>query len=193
MIAKGLDFKNVTLVGIVSADMSLNFDDYSTDETTYQLLTQVAGRAGRDKKAGKVIMQTYRPDNFVIQAAYKSDYGGFLEKEMDIRKAFEYPPYINLISIRIVGRSRGYTMDLAKEFTNKLKDDLKELINVKVIGPNPCKIERINNKYRYNIIVKVSDDLLEKVTSTIEINRDIFINKYKDASFIPALNPNNLN
>lgn len=193
MIAKGLDFKNVTLVGIVSADMSLNFDDYSADETTYQLLTQVAGRAGRDKKAGKVIMQTYRPDNFVIQAAYKSDYGGFLEKEMDIRKAFEYPPYINLISIRIVGRSRGYTMDLAKEFTNKLKDDLKELINVKVIGPNPCKIERINNKYRYNIIVKVSDDLLEKVTSTIEINRDIFINKYKDASFITALNPNNLN
>lgn len=193
MIAKGLDFKNVTLVGIVSADMSLNFDDYSADETTYQLLTQVSGRAGRDKKLGRVVMQTYRPDNFVIQAAYKSDYKGFMEKEMKIRQAFEYPPYTNLISIRIIGKSRVSAMDISKDFASKLQRDLKDFVSIRIIGPNPCKIERINNKYRYNILVKVSDDLLNKAIKTIEINRDVFINKYKEISIIPALNPNNLN
>lgn len=193
MIAKGLDFKNVTLVGIVSADMSLNFDDYSAEETTFQLLTQVAGRAGRDKKPGKVIMQTYRPDNFVIQSAYRSDYDGFLSKEIDIRKTYEYPPYINMISIRIVAQTRIEAIDISKEFAEKIRNDLKDIIDIKIIGPNPCKIERINNKYRYNILVKAEDKYLEDVMQLIEINIDLFINKYKNTSFIPALNPNNLN
>lgn len=193
MIAKGLDFKNVTLVGIVSADMSLNFDEYSADESTYQLLTQVSGRAGRDKKMGRVIMQTYRPDNFVIQAAFNSNYDEFIEKEMEIRKAFEYPPFINLITIKIIANSRPKAIDISKEFANKLRKDLKDHLEVKISGPNPCKIERINNKYRYNILVKTGDNLLGKVIHIIETNKDIYINKYKDVSFIPALNPNSLN
>lgn len=193
MIAKGLDFKNVTLVGIVSADMSLNFDEYSADETSFQLLTQVSGRAGRDKKKGRVIMQTYRPDNFVIKSAYRSDYDGFIDKEMAIREAYQYPPFTNLITIKIIARSRPKAIDISNEFAKVLREKLKTLVNVSVIGPNPCKIERINNKYRYNILVKVNDKLLEEVVSIIELNKNKFINKYKDASFIPALNPNNLN
>ncbi|MDD7306311.1 MAG: primosomal protein N' [Peptoniphilaceae bacterium] len=193
MIAKGLDFKNVTLVGIVSADLSLNFDDYSADESTYQLLTQVSGRAGRDKKIGRVIMQTYRPDNFVIQAAYKGDYNAFINKEMEVRKAFEYPPYTNLISIKIIAKSRIDAMDISKIFANKLRDDFINLENVRIIGPNPCKIERVNNKYRYNILVKAEDEILNEVIKIIEIDKNLFIKKYKDVSFIPALNPNNIN
>lgn len=193
MIAKGLDFKNVTLVGIVSADMSLNFDEYSADESTYQLLTQVSGRAGRDKKKGRVIMQTYRPDNFVIQAAYKSDYEGFIEKEISIRETFEYPPFINLITVRVIADSRFKAINISKEFTSKLRKDLKKYLEVKIVGPNPSKIERINNKYRYNILVKTDNNLLEEVIHVIQTNKDLFINKYNDVSFIPALNPNNIN
>src|SRR5699024_10994025 len=99
----------------------------------YQLLTQVSGRAGRDKKKGRVIMQTYRPDNFVIQAAYKSDYEGFIEKEISIRETFEYPPFINLITVRVIADSRFKAINISKEFTSKLRKDLKKYLEVKIV------------------------------------------------------------
>lgn len=192
MIAKGLDFKNVSLVGIISADLSLNVGDFKANETTFQLLTQVSGRAGRDIIKGRVVIQTYRPDNFVIQAAKNNDYESFYENEIKLRKAFNYPPYTNLLTIRIVNESRIRAIDISK---NLYKDISKSLMNnsVELIGPNPCKIARINNKFRYNILIKVDDKGLSEVIDIINLLRIKYINKYKDTSFIPALNPVNIN
>ncbi len=192
MIAKGLDFKNVSLVGIISADLSLNVGDFKANETTFQLLTQVSGRAGRDKIKGRVVIQTYRPDNFVIQAAKNNDYEAFYENELKLRRAFNYPPYKNILTIRVVNESRLRAVDISK----KLYKDISKLLNntsIELIGPNPCKIARINNKFRYNILIKVDDDGLNNVIDIINRLRIKYINKYKDTSFIPALNPTNIN
>ncbi|WP_311482391.1 primosomal protein N' [uncultured Anaerococcus sp.] len=193
MIAKGLDFENVTLVGIISADLSLNVGDFSAQETSFQLLTQVVGRAGRADKPGRAIIQTYKPDNFVIQAVKANDYQSFFENELKIRKAFAYPPYKNIITIKILNVDRIMTIDISKEFTNDLRNALKNIFDVEIIGPNPCKISRINNKYRYNILVKVSDKDLSLCRDAISRIKDKFINKYKDTSFIVAINPVNIN
>ena len=193
MIAKGLDFDNVTLVGIISADLSLNVGDFSAQETCFQLLTQVAGRAGRSHKPGRAIIQTYKPENFVIQAVKANDYESFFESELKIRKAFSYPPYKNIITIKIVNEDRIKTIDISKEYTIELRNEMKSLIDVEIIGPNPCKILRINNKYRYNILVKVSDKDLASCRDAISRIRNDLISKYKDTSFIIALNPANIN
>ena len=193
MIAKGLDFKNVSLVGIISADLSLNVGDFKANETSFQLLTQVSGRAGRDKLAGRVVIQTYRPDNFVIQAAKNNDYESFCDYELKLRKAFNYPPYKNLLSIRIVNESRIKTIDISKMFYETLNKTFNKKSPIEIIGPNPCKISRINNKFRYNILIKVDDNDLDYVIDCVSKVRNKFINKYKDTSFIPALNPTNIN
>lgn len=193
MIAKGLDFKNVSLVGIISADLSLNVGDFKANETTFQLLTQVSGRAGRDKLAGRVVIQSYRPDNFVIQAAKNNDYESFCDYELKLRKAFNYPPYKNLLTIRIVNESRIKTIDISKMFYKSLCRIISKDSSIEIIGPNPCKIARINNKFRYNILIKVNDNDLNHLINCVSKVRLDFINKYKDTSFIPALNPTNIN
>lgn len=192
MVAKGLDFKNVSLVGIVSADLSLNVGDFKANETTFQLLTQVSGRAGRDKLDGRVIIQSYKPNNFVIQSAKNNDYNYFYHRELDLRRSFNYPPYKNIITIKIINESRPKTINISKklykELVNKIYED-----KVEIIGPNPCKISRINNKFRYNILIKVEDEYLDNVLRiTTEIRKE-YINLYRDTSFIPALNPVNIN
>ena len=193
MIAKGLDFKNVTLVGIISADLSLNVGDFRSQENTFELLTQVAGRSGRDKKKGKVIIQTYRPDNFVIQAVKNSDYKNYFKNELIERSAFSYPPFKNIITIKIIDKNRLETIDISRKFTNSLKKMLIDFDQVEIIGPNPCKISRINNKHRYNIIIKAPDGDLDAVRDAVNKIRNEFINEYKLTSFIPALNPTNIN
>ena len=193
MIAKGLDFENVTLVGIISADLSLNVGDFSAQETSFQLLTQVTGRAGRANKPGRAIIQTYKPENFVIQAVKENDYESFFANELKIREAFSYPPFKNIITIKIINENRVKTIDISREFTTELKNLMKSNLNVEIIGPNPCKISRINNKYRYNILVKVSDKDLDICRDVISRVRNSLINKYNDTSFIVALNPVNIN
>lgn len=193
MIAKGLDFKNVTLVGIISADLSLNVGDFRSQENTFELLTQVAGRSGRGNKKGKVIIQTYKPENFVIRAVKNGDYINYYKNELIERNAFSYPPFKNILTIKVIDSNRISTIDISREFTKKLRDRLKSFENVEILGPNPCKISRINNKHRYNIIVKASDDDLDLVRNTVNKLRNEFINKYNKTSFIPALNPTNIN
>lgn len=193
MIAKGLDFKNVTLVGIISADLSLNVGDFRSQENTFELLTQVAGRSGRDKKKGKVIIQSYRPDNFVIQAVKNNDYDSFYKNELIERQAFSYPPFKNLVTIKIINESRIQTIDISKRLAIDLKNQLKEHSDVEIIGPNPCKISRINNKHRYNIIVKAKDEDLSQIVYIINELKNLYISKYKETSFIPAINPVSIN
>lgn len=192
MIAKGLDFDNVTLVGIISADLSLNIGDFSAQETSFQLLTQVSGRAGRSIKPGRSLVQTYNPENFVIQAVKSNDYISFFNSELKIRQAFSYPPFKNMVTIRIVNKNRIKTVNISKKLTHRLRKAMLNFGDIEIIGPNPCKISRINNKYRYNILIKVSNDDLGMCRETIARIRNAMIEKYKDTSIIVAINPVNI-
>lgn len=151
MIAKGLDFENVTLVGVINADISLNFPDFRSSEVTFQLLNQVSGRSGRGKKKGKVLIQTFNPEHYAIRYSSLNDYVSFYKEELNIRKKLNYPPFCYICLIRIV--SKDY--DKASKMSYKIGDYLKDKIKDEVIlGPSTANIFRINNKYRFQIIIK---------------------------------------
>jgi primosomal protein N' (replication factor Y) len=152
MIAKGLHFPNVTLVGIVYADLSLHIPDFRAHERTFQLLTQVAGRAGRGELSGKVVVQTYTPFNPAIQYALNHDYKGFYEEEIEIRKALSYPPGGHLIVVYFVGLNLTDIAESAEQFAQAVTPYLHEKIMVS--GPGPAPLERVKNKYRYQIIYR---------------------------------------
>lgn len=164
MISKGLDFPNVTLVGIIAADTTLNLPDFRSPEKAFQLVTQVAGRSGRGDYPGKVILQTYNPDHYSIIFSKDQDYNSFYNMEIGLRKEFLYPPFINLISILIYGDN----ISKVKEKSHKLYDIIKTYmlnnhidISKFLIGPNPAPIEKIKRNYRWNILIKAKDDEME--------------------------------
>lgn len=155
MISKGLDFPMVTLVGIIAADTSLNLPDFRASERTFQMLTQVGGRAGRGNFKGKVIIQTYNPDHFSIQLSKDYDYDGFYRKEKAIRKEFEYPPFVDLINIIISGEDENKVIFLTKKYFSDIANEIKEYTSyVKMIGPNPAPISKIKNRYRWQVLLK---------------------------------------
>ena len=154
MIAKGLDFDNVTLVGVINADISLNFPDFRSSETTFDLLNQVSGRSGRGSKKGKVLIQTFNPDHYAIKYAKENDYKKFYNEEINIRKALNYPPFCNLCLIRIISKS----YDKASNMSYKIGDYLKkEIKSETILGPSTANVFRINNTYRFQIIIKYKD------------------------------------
>lgn len=150
MIAKGLDFENVTLVGVLNGDATLNIPDFRSAERTYQLLSQVAGRSGRGSKIGEVIIQSFNIDHYSIMCASKHNYELFYEEEMKIRKQLTYPPYCSLALIKIQGKDYD---DIYNEAL-KIKDYLTNNIKYKVLGPSSANILRINNIYHIQIIIK---------------------------------------
>ena len=154
MIAKGLDFPEVTLVGVVSADVTLNIPDFRSSERTFNLLTQVAGRAGRGEDGGEVIVQTYAPSHYSILAAAKHDYEKFYEEEMKSRKELLYPPFINLIKVTVRARNDELTLKVAQDLANAIKGEDKDM---KVAGPAPAPIARMRGYFRYNILLKGTD------------------------------------
>ena len=158
MIAKGLDFPLVTLVGVINADSSLNVPDFRSAENTYQLLSQVAGRAGRGNLVGEVIIQSYNPEHYSITYAKNHDYLSFYKEEMSIRKLLNYPPYYYITLVNI--SSRNYE-DGFKE-ANKIGEYLKRNLdkNTIVLGPSMANVFRINNVYHYQCIIKYKKDLL---------------------------------
>ena len=158
MIAKGLDFPLVTLVGVINADSSLDVPDFRSAENTYQLLSQVAGRAGRGNLVGEVIIQSYNPEHYSITYAKKHDYLSFYKEEMSIRKLLNYPPYYYITLVNI--SSRNYE-DGFKE-ANKIGEYLKRNLdkNTIVLGPSMANVFRINNVYHYQCIIKYKKDLL---------------------------------
>jgi len=158
MIAKGLDFPNVTLVGVVSADTALNLPDFRSSERTFSLLTQVAGRAGRGELGGEVVIQTFAPDHYAIKSSVKHDYEAFYEKEIKSRKELGLPPFYHLVRITLQGSSNKATMDNANELTETLRDILKKT-NIFVLGPVPAVIARLRGRYRWNIVLKGKDVL----------------------------------
>ena len=157
MIAKGLDNKNVTLVGVINADLSFNLPDYRSSERGFSILTQVAGRSGRGEDEGKVIFQTYNKNNVFLQNAREQNFEAFYENEIELREALEYPPYSKIIRIILSCKNEFRAEKSALEIELHLSDYIKKLSldeNLLVLGPAPCVINKIKNEYRFNIIVK---------------------------------------
>lgn len=157
MVAKGLDFENVTLVGVLSADQSLYSDDFRSNERTFDLLTQVVGRAGRGKYPGTAIIQTYAPENPVLHLAAEQDYFGFYEQELAFRQAMLYPPFADLLVIGFVGAQESRVKAAADKFLHMLGElaaaEFSEL-PMRVLRPSPAAVARLGGKYRYKLIVK---------------------------------------
>lgn len=157
MIAKGHDFPKITLVGIICADLSLNFPDFRASERTYQLISQVAGRAGRGDRPGKVILQTYNPEHFSIVAAQNQDYAEFYNQEISFRHQLDYPPFTRIIQLQISGRDKAGTVQHAFKVTDickQLKTDSSFFNAVKILGPIESPIIKIANRYRWHILLK---------------------------------------
>jgi primosomal protein N' (replication factor Y) len=154
MIAKGLDFPQVTLVGVVSADATLNLPDFRASERTFSLLTQVAGRAGRGEDGGEVIIQTYAPGHYSIQTAAKHDYEKFYEEEIVSRKELEFPPFMNLVKVTVRARNDDIAQKTAAELAERLK---AEEGPTKVGGAAPAPVARVRGYFRYNVLVKGKD------------------------------------
>ncbi len=178
MIAKGLDFPNVTLVGVVNADESLNIPDFRSGENTFNLLTQVSGRAGRGNLKGTVIIQTFNPDNKILKFVQNADYLGNYNYEMSVRHMLTYPPYCYLIMIRISSKDYELLSSEANKVVTYLRRNLSD--TSKVLGPTTSNPFKINNIYRLQIIIKYKfDDKISESLKFIDenyaLNKDIFI------------------
>ena len=151
IIAKGLHFPNVTLVGVINSDIILNFPDFRSGEKTFQLLTQVSGRAGRGDKKGKVIIQTYEPENNVIKDSKEENYDLFYEKEINSRKVFSYPPFSKILNIGLSSEDEERLLEISKNFYDEIKSQ-----DVELYGPMPSMVYKVQKRFRMNIFVKGS-------------------------------------
>lgn len=191
MIAKGFDFKNVTLVGIIAADLTLNLPDYRSNERTYQLITQVSGRAGRGLRSGKVIIQTYSPQNYSIRYSAQNDYDSFYNEEIGIRKNMGYPPFTNILSINMSSKVESLLLNKVQEAGNLIKGLISNNQKVEMLGPCPCLISKIKDNYRWQIIIK--GDFTINFVSIIKITvYDLIKNVYNDIRVSVDMNPNSL-
>ncbi|NLV89065.1 MAG: primosomal protein N' [Tissierellia bacterium] len=181
MISKGLDFENVTLVGIIAADTTLNLPDFRSPERGFQLITQVAGRAGRGDNEGKVILQTYDPSHYSIIFSEKHDYMSFYDTEIKLREEFLYPPFVDLISILVYGQDNIKVASVSKEIYNIIKGEISWLDedqkNRHIIGPYPAPLERINNNFRWQILIKSHKNNINSLKALIK--RVCINNEYK--------------
>ena len=180
MVAKGLDFPNVTLVGVLNTDHALYADDYRSYERAFSLLTQVVGRSGRGERKGIAVIQSYTPDNLIISMAARQDYDAFFDTEIKIREAMLYPPFADICLIGFVGADQTKTLNAAKgfltEFAKLAKAEYSEL-PVRVLGPSPALVIKVSNKYRYKLIIKCKNnrafrELLSRVLVSFGTSRD---------------------
>lgn len=187
MIAKGLDFPDVTLVGVLNLDKSLFSGGFKSYERTFSLITQVVGRSGRGEKNGMAFIQTYVPDHYVLNLAAKQDYKGFYEEEIALRKVLVYPPFCDICVIGLSSMFEKSVKKASDEFVMIMDRKINELkldIPLRVLGPSKCDIEKINNKYRYRIIIKcknshtfrqfISDVLKEALKSKLFSNTSLY-------------------
>ena len=189
MVVKGHHFPNVTLVGVIAADSSLYIEDYRANERTFQILTQVAGRAGRENLPGKVIVQTYNPENFAIECSKKQDYNIFYETEIELRKQLKYPPFCDIISIGLIDTDERKIKIISEKLYKNINELIKKYsLEVMIYKPLPCPIDKIKNKYRWRIILKgkLNNALIDIINYSIEnVNN-------KSTRIIVDTNPTNL-
>lgn len=184
IVAKGLDFSDVTLVGVINADTSLNIPDFRSSENTYSLLSQVAGRSGRSSKTGKVLIQTFNPDHYAISFVKHHDYLGFYNEEMKIRKRLGYPPFYFLCYLRISGKEADYLFQESLKIKRSLERNLQYTT---ILGPTTLAVFKVNNIYRYGIILKYKKedmlyDILLKIQNHYKNNHKIKV----DIDFNPS-------
>lgn len=191
MVVKGHHFPNVTLVGVVSADGSLNIDDYRASERTFDTLVQVAGRAGRENLQGNVIIQTYNPDNYSIQYAKKQNYDEFYNVEIKLRNQLRYPPFCDIIMFGISGEVEEKVSKTAEKLYKNLKERIEqEEITANVLKPLPAPIDKIKNRYRWRIIIKakINDKLIDIINECL-YNKELLKN---NSRIIADINPTNM-
>ncbi|MBU8848826.1 MAG: primosomal protein N' [Desulfobacterales bacterium] len=172
MLAKGHDFPSITLVGVICADLSLSLPDFRAGERTFQLLAQVAGRAGRGDTKGKVIMQTYNPDHFIIEAAEKQDFFEFFHNEAPFRKALLYPPFSRMIQLKISGSNftkvKAYAADIAEVLKALHENEGKQKNMIQILGPVEASIQKISSRFRWQILVKSpSSTLINRLVKSL--------------------------
>lgn len=191
MVVKGHHFPNVTLVGVIAADGSLNIDDYRASERTFQILTQVAGRAGRENLQGNVIIQTYNPDHFSIECAKEQNYDKFYLIEENLRKQLKYPPFCDIIVVGISGEKEDEVKRQAEFLYKQLYAKIKRCsINLALYSPRPAPIDKIKNKYRWRIILKGNFD--EPINNMMgEILKEVYV-KGNKARIIIDVNPSSM-
>ncbi len=195
MVAKGLDFENVTLVGVLSADLMLHGDDFRSYERTFSLLTQVVGRSGRGGLEGRAIIQTYEPENPIIGLAAAQDYDEFYDSEILLRKAMLYPPFTDICVVSFSGEDKSIAKKASEYFAGQLSklagDEYKDL-PMRVLGPAPALVSRINNKYRFRMIIKFRNsrrfrEMLSRLLTDLGKNRE-----YSSVSAAADIDPENI-
>lgn len=190
MIVKGHDFPDVTLVGIVDADMSLHFADFRATERTYQLITQVVGRAGRADKPGEVVLQTYSPRHYVYRYIVNGDYAGFYEKEINLREVTKYPPFSRIVRVLVSCENEQLAHDVLKKIFDQLSGDFKgKRDSIAYFAAMKSPVKRISNKYRVQILVRIVRDE-ENITRQIYEAVDEYT--IPKVSVFVEINPNNL-
>lgn len=193
MVAKGLDYPNVTLVGVLAADTMLNMDDYRAAERTFDLVTQVCGRAGRGEKAGRAVIQTYTPDSLTLQMAANQDYDAFFEEEINYRKLFCYPPFCDIINIVVSSLSKRVAIEEMRLIAAKVRGAVsvapnKE--NITIYGPSDAPVGRIKNYYRMRIWIKARyDEYWQNALSRMLFD---FYQERRDAGLVIDVNPNSM-
>jgi primosomal protein N' (replication factor Y) len=189
MIAKGLDFPKVTLVGVIAADLSLNMNDYRSGEVTYGLLTQVAGRAGRADDSGRVYIQTYNPEHYSIVCTKNNDYLTYINEELSFRRIMGYPPFSNIFYVLITAEDENKALQaanlMAAIMAHYNKNNMFERL-----GPTPAIISRLKSKYRYRIMIKCEDE--QKIKAYVLYCVDVFSKQKlsRGVGISIALNPN---
>ncbi len=192
MVVKGHHFPNVTLVGVIAADGSLNMDDFRANEKTFQILTQVAGRAGRGEEKGKVIIQTYNPDNFAIECSKKQNYEMFYETEIMLRKQLKYPPFCDIILIGMTSENQKELTEVATKLYYYLKNRLKkENIGMILYPPVSAPVDKIKNKIRWRMIIKckINEQMLDLMEDMLQ---EYFQMKKVKTRISIDINPNDM-
>ncbi len=188
MVAKGLDFPNVTVVGVIGADSSALTSDYRSIERTFTLLTQVIGRAGRGQDSGVAVIQTNDPDSSIITLAQNQDYDAFYKEEIGLRKLMIYPPYCDIISLLLMSENQSTALDTANIVLENIRNFVQtEFSDVKLItlGPAPAMMPKVNNKYRYTLLIKCKNS---KRTRDL-VRKSITTNICREASITVDVNP----
>lgn len=189
MVVKGLDFENVTFVGVLNADMSLYMEDFRAAQNTFHLIAQVVGRSGRGEKEGCALIQTYHPDNSTIQYAAQQDYEAFYRQEIAVRKLLQYPPFCDLCAITLTGEQEQAVCDTVLAMAAALRKVLDTLPGATLIGPSPCRVAKVKNEYRYRILIKCKND--KRMRGIIDSMMKTFYNKkeYRNMSLSVDMNP----
>lgn len=189
LVAKGLDFRNVSLVGVVSADVTLHIPDFRSPERTFQLITQAAGRAGRGDLVGRVIIQSYTPDNYAVSMAAKQHYQGFYETELQLRKLMGYPPFSDLFQVLFSSENEMEVQETARYWYREAVEKLSEIEGIQIFKPQPAPMNKIKETHRFSMLIKCPQGKRRVCTEALDIIKENDKSKKKKCVVTVDVNP----